>query len=355
MTSKAKPWLRLYRSTISNKKIQSLGHEGIGFWTNLLCISDDEGNLGTIDDIIWKLKAGCDASRDVTVTWCDKLCDAHVLHRSVTHRYSLHDWSEYQQNTSSSAHRMKKHRAKLKEKQQLSFGVTQSDASRDKSGDVTVTLQTQTQRRKEEEESARSDARSEGPSVTKPLLDRFAEAIGVQTADLLRKSGQWMRFAEAFNEWVKNGSDPERHIWPTIAAISKRKPGFIPTGPLYFSKAIADATNQASAIASAEQSDATRLASKLPVVLGNGIRCSILIADGIVEDWVRKRRWDLYYGPPPGHPDFCWPEPYAKRLQAVAWPPNRVQWYDARTPSLMADPRALKSILEQMGENRENA
>lgn len=352
---KSKPWLRLYRSTISNKKIQSLGHEGIGFWTNLLCISDDDGFLGTLDDIIWKLKAGCDVTRDVTVTWCDKMCDANVLHRDVTGRYSLHEWDLYQQNLSSSAERMRKLRNKRKEKQQLSLNVTNGDANGDKQRDVTVTLQTQTQRRKEEEDSARVVTKPNKPGDARPLLDRFAEALGVTTADLLRKSGQWMRFAEAFNSWVEKGSNPERHIWPTIATIAKQQPGFIPNGPLYFSKAIADATSRATAIASAEQSDAERLATRLPIVLPDGKRCSIATAEDLVERWSKERFWDLSYGMPPGHPDFSWPEPYAKRFQDVTWPPNRIKWYDYRTPSLLPDPRALKSILEQMGENRENA
>jgi IclR helix-turn-helix domain len=83
------------------------------------------------------------------------------------------------------------------------------------------------------------------PKVTEqhraPLL-RAVEVMGT-TIDALHRKMAWMAFDYTFANWLEEGCDAERDVWPTIAALSA-KLGKIPASPAYFTDAVREARDR---------------------------------------------------------------------------------------------------------------
>lgn len=74
-----------------------------------------------------------------------------------------------------------------------------------------------------------------------PLL-RAVEVMGT-TIDALHRKTAWMAFDYTFANWLEEGCDAERDVWPTIAALTA-KLGKIPSSPAYFAGAVRDARDR---------------------------------------------------------------------------------------------------------------
>jgi hypothetical protein len=79
-------------------------------------------------------------------------------------------------------------------------------------------------------------------SVQQAPLLRAAEVMGV-SVDAFYKRRNWLVFGHAFETWRQDGCDPERDIWPTIAAL-RAKLGEVPESPVYFRKAVYEARDR---------------------------------------------------------------------------------------------------------------
>lgn len=79
------------------------------------------------------------------------------------------------------------------------------------------------------------------PQPTAPLL-RAVEVMGT-TIDALHRKMAWMAFDYTFANWLEEGCDAERDVWPTIAALSG-KLGKIPSSPAYFTEAVREARDR---------------------------------------------------------------------------------------------------------------
>lgn len=102
----AKEWLKLYRSSVNNPKLQRLGLEAVGFWCNLLCLSDDDGNLRPIKDIAWAMRL----DETVTETFLVTFQRNGLVDLSGGGVYRLHDWDDYQSKSDNSTSRVREFR-----------------------------------------------------------------------------------------------------------------------------------------------------------------------------------------------------------------------------------------------------
>ncbi len=95
------------------------------------------------------------------------------------------------------------------------------------------------------QESGVKESKAKEPEATQqqraPLL-RAVEVMGT-TIDALHRKMAWMAFDYTFANWLEEGSDPERDVWPTIAALTK-KLGRVPASPVYFTEAIRESRDR---------------------------------------------------------------------------------------------------------------
>lgn len=105
------PWLRLYRGTVNNPKLQRLGLEVVGFWTNCLCLSDDDGCLPSVSDIAWTMRL----SETQVETFLETLQRNNLVDLEGDGVLRLHDWAEHQKVSDVSTDRVRKFREKQRQ------------------------------------------------------------------------------------------------------------------------------------------------------------------------------------------------------------------------------------------------
>ena len=114
------PWLRLHRSAVNNVKLQRHGLEAVGFWVNLLCLTDDTGALrNTVTDIAWQMRI----PESNAVTLLDLVIDAGLVTRCEDGSLRMHQWDEHQKRTEQPDYNAEKQRRYRKNKA-LRNGVT---------------------------------------------------------------------------------------------------------------------------------------------------------------------------------------------------------------------------------------
>lgn len=100
-----RPWLRLWRSLVDNPKAQRLRDPMFKVWINLLCCTDDNGNLPPIEDLAFKLRA----KQAVVAKWILELSTAGFIVDGV-----MNDWHEHQFQSDVSTERVKRFRQRSK-------------------------------------------------------------------------------------------------------------------------------------------------------------------------------------------------------------------------------------------------
>lgn len=85
------------------------------------------------------------------------------------------------------------------------------------------------------------------PGQRRTQLPRAVAAMGTTMDAIYRKMG-WMAFDDTFANWLEQGCDAERDIWPTIAALTAKR-GAVPASPNYFAGAIREARDRRTAFA----------------------------------------------------------------------------------------------------------
>ena len=94
----------------------------------------------------------------------------------------------------------------------------------------------------QEPESSSSTAAAPPASPVAPLI-HAAEAMGT-TLDALHRKMNWLVFGDTFQGWVNEGCDPDRDIWPTLTALTRRRHGRVPASLAYFAEAIREARDR---------------------------------------------------------------------------------------------------------------
>ena len=135
----AQDWLRLYRGAVNNPKVQRLGLEAVGFWTNCLCLSDDEGRLPKLSDLAWSMRV----SETVAETFLKRLHETGLLEKKGAW-FVLHDWHEHQFKSDSSTDRVRRFRQKQHETQrnvsETAQNRTESDTETEQKDSVATQL-----------------------------------------------------------------------------------------------------------------------------------------------------------------------------------------------------------------------
>ena len=110
-----------------------------------------------------------------------------------------------------------------------------------------------------------------------PLLDRLAKILKLSHNTIFRRP-KFAEFPGLYAEWVRQGCEPDRDIWPTIEKIAKRKTDI--SSPRFFETAVFEARDNRLA---AEPSPAERWGKR-------------------VECFKKTGNWHHDWGPPPGSP-----------------------------------------------------
>lgn len=152
----AQEWLRLHRRTVNNPKLQRLGLEVVGFWTNCLCLSDDDGYLPAVSDIAWSMRV----TETVTETFLVTLQRNNLVVREDDGRLRLHDWDDHQKRSDSSTDRVRKFREKRQKHTE-----TQDETA----CNVSETVQSRTDTEKNREEKRREEREDAREKILAPL------------------------------------------------------------------------------------------------------------------------------------------------------------------------------------------
>ena len=149
----SQPWLRLYRGTVNNPKLQRLGLEVVGFWTNCLCLSDDDGCLPPVADIAWSMRL----NETQVETFLETLQRNNLVDAEGDGTLRLHDWSEHQKVSDLSTDRVRKYREKQRKTDDYP-ALKQDETQRN----VSETVQIRTDTDKKEEKNMSVPAAPDG-------------------------------------------------------------------------------------------------------------------------------------------------------------------------------------------------
>lgn len=178
------PWLRLYRGTVNNPKLQRLGLEVVGFWANCLCLSDDDGYLPAIGDIAWSMRV----TETVTETFLVTLQRNNLVVREDDGRLRLHDWDDHQKRSDTSTDRVRKYREKRQK---------HTEAHNETACNVSETVQSRTDTEKNREEKIREEAREQ---VREPA--QIIEPVSSKAKQTQKRGTRWPDDAVVPDDWL---------------------------------------------------------------------------------------------------------------------------------------------------------
>ena len=158
-------WFRFYHEALNDPKVQRLPGDVFKAWVNLLCLSSQQperGSLPTVEDCAFALRCDVVAMADVM----QQLANVGLLEREPG-GYAIHNWDGRQRSSDDVTKRVQKHRAKASEDETLQGNEDETLPKRfsnalDKS-------------REETEKSANAPARANGV-VYPPGFIRFWNA-----------------------------------------------------------------------------------------------------------------------------------------------------------------------------------
>jgi hypothetical protein len=183
----AQEWLRLHRRTVNNPKLQKLGLEVVGFWTNCLCLSDDEGYLPDVADIAWAMRV----SETVAETFLVTLQGNKLIVRVGGGRLRLHDWDDHQKRSDSSTDRVRKFREK-RQKHNETLDETACN--------VSETVQSRVDTEKNREEKRREEEREQVRELTQIL-----EPVSSKAKQTQKRGARWPDDATVPDDWISEG------------------------------------------------------------------------------------------------------------------------------------------------------
>lgn len=184
----AQEWLRLHRRTVNNPKLQRLGLEGVGFWTNCLCLSDDDGYLPVISDIAWAMRV----TETVTETFLVTLQRNNLIVREDDGRLRLHDWDDHQKRSDSSTDRVRKFREKRQN----------HDETHDETVcNVSETVQSRVEKNRTEKRREEEEAREQ---VREPA--QILEPVSSKAKQTQKRATRWPDDAVVPDDWLSDAN-----------------------------------------------------------------------------------------------------------------------------------------------------
>ena len=187
----AQPWLRLYRGTVNNPKLQRLGLEVVGFWTNCLCLSDDDGRLPSVADIAWTMRLG----ETQVETFLATLQRNGLIVRVGNAGLRLHDWDDHQKSSDSSTDRVRKFRQK---RQKLNEAHDETPCNVSETAQIRVDTD---KNREEKIREAREQVRADPPEpqiLAKPVLKKPSREV---------RGTRWPADAVVPDDWLGDGEN----------------------------------------------------------------------------------------------------------------------------------------------------
>lgn len=207
------PWIRLYREALHDPKIVTLSDRHFRVWVGLLLIADDaSGELPSMRDVSVHLRMSI-SEAEASVR---ELVELELIDwiMGVSGAYVMHGWKERQMSSDNAAERMRKYRARLKEKRN---GYRNAD----RNGDGIVTVQTQTQKERIYNKPSTVDrARSSEIENSNLMVSVNAR----RQAAVLCRVGDPEPIVAAYLAWPKRGviQDVDAHFVASAAKIYAR-------------------------------------------------------------------------------------------------------------------------------------
>lgn len=87
----AKPWFRLHRKILNNRKVRSLKPELFQAWVFLLCCADDDGSLKDLADVAFEMRVTEERAQQLI----DALIAAGMFDRDANGQVTARDWTEH--------------------------------------------------------------------------------------------------------------------------------------------------------------------------------------------------------------------------------------------------------------------
>ena len=199
----ARPWFRMYRKTVNNPKVQRLRPELFRAWVNILCATDDDGNVPELNGLAFTLRVGEAVARK----WVCQLVDARLL-ASDGLIVTAHDWTEHNYDSDCDP------TARDRKRKSRSMSRVTSEPSR---ANVTRTEQIQTQDTEQKDKPTGLSGRKNGTrwpenqSVPSEWVAEFLvgpHGIGWSTDALRREAVKFENFWTA-----KTGSAATKLNW----------------------------------------------------------------------------------------------------------------------------------------------
>lgn len=195
----AQAWFRFWRRTLNTPKVQKLPPALFKAWVNLLCTTEDDGALPSLDDLSFSLRA----PERMVQGWIDELVERGLLDRDAEGRILAHDWDEHQRKSDNVADRVAKHREKKRSEAASGNGSGPAGGNaeppnlkqpaqrqRNVTGNTPDTETETEQNRTEDSPSLRSGGARAKPRTRMP--DGWRPAAGVPAA----LEGEFAKFAD---------------------------------------------------------------------------------------------------------------------------------------------------------------
>jgi hypothetical protein len=204
----ARPWLRLYRSTLQNPKVQFLKPELFRAWVNILCCTNDDGSIPKGPDLSFHLRI----TEERAAAFVAKLSHAGLLDR-VENGFIAHDWDIHQPNSDTDPTARDRKRKQRDKEKDVTRDVTRDDAVLVTRTDTDTDTDTDTEKNRVEPARARPKAQRWPADAVVPddwILEglKARDRNHMATVDLNLE-------AQAFaNYWAsKSGKDATKVDW----------------------------------------------------------------------------------------------------------------------------------------------
>ncbi len=188
-------WLRLYDTTLDNRKVQTLPPVLFKALVNLWCVAKRYGGfIPSVADAAYSMRS---SEKDVA-SWIDQLVDRKLIDKADDGSFQPHDWDEHQFVSDNVAARVKKHRQKRR-------GNVSGNDDGNGDGNADETLQRPlhvTPKKAPEQRQNRTEAESEqSPPHPKP-----------PPAPKLGKRDHWPENAVVPELWLRTAEAERRRL-----------------------------------------------------------------------------------------------------------------------------------------------
>ena len=232
--TEARPWFRVYRRILHSPKVQALKPDLFKAWVNLLCTTNDAGELPPLKELSFLTRT----PGATVLKWIAELAKAGML-EDRDGVIAAHDWDEHQHKSDTDPTAASRKR-KQRDRQRDSHAHVTRDIDRDSHGGVTRTdtdTDTDTEAETDTEQKERAATPTAEPSPPGPLDFKkelwsrgvlFLKGHGVEERDARSVIGRWRKShgdLEVLNALASaegaSVSDPIPYVTAVLAGKTK--------------------------------------------------------------------------------------------------------------------------------------